>query len=349
MYLKNRLLIIMTLVSVLNILILRDVEAKYVYTNIDNVFSIQTADNLAPEINGRNYNVQNESFNTDVQVFFSDKLGVKFARYYFKAQDNIFSESDIGIDFESGFIFENSGFYKIEVSDLYNNKTQYTFLIDKEVNKSEISIVSENDTQVNVNINLVDIISGIQKAELYVDNELYKSYNISSDLKKFSEEVVFLRTDINFYEEIYVVGYDCLGNSKKSESIILNEDKIYDLEDLYRFNSIVNNKICDFYGKSVYLMNNIIMEEEWNPIWYFNGEFDGKNHTISGFYMDTDDEKSGFFAENYGVIRNFTIIGEIKTNSNISSGLCGENFGKIINCRSRVKITSYGDYVDGHI
>ena len=54
-------------------------------------------------------------------------------------------------------------------------------------------------------------------------------------------------------------------------------------------------------------MNNLDMSLEsnrvWNSIIDFKGEFDGKNHTISGFYMDTSIEKSGFFGINYGKIK----------------------------------------------
>ena len=44
----------------------------------------------------------------------------------------------------------------------------------------------------------------------------------------------------------YLNLYDKLGNLKKSESVILNVDKIYDVVDLYRFCNIVNKKKCDF-------------------------------------------------------------------------------------------------------
>lgn len=349
---RNKLIIVFIFFNIICIYFSKNVNAKYVYTNKENIFKIQSADNTFPEINGRNYDVYDESFNDNITVNFSDNLGIKYSKYWFKEDNNVFSENDDGTSFENGFVFEKSGYYKIEVCDLYDNKIQYTFLIDEEVNKSEINLIYEDDNQVILSNNVADFVSGIYKSEVYKDGNLIKTYDYSiNDTKEVFEEFVIDKTDINFYEEIYVINYDKIGNTQKTNSIFLNQDKIYDLDDLFRFNNIVNNKIDDFSGKNVYLMNNLDMSLEsnrvWNSIIDFKGEFDGKNHTISGFYMDTSSEKSGFFASNYGKIKDFTVIGEIKSNANISAGICGENFGEIYNCRSKVTINSTGDYAGG--
>ena len=337
------------LFSIVILIISLEVDAKYIYKNEESIFKIKSADNENPIINNRNYNVYDEVFCEDVKIDFSDNIGVSLSQYCFKENENI---EDEWIDFNTGFVFETSGYYKIKVVDLYKNTVEYSFMLDKEVNKSEINIVSENNSQSVVEIVSEDILSGIQKIEVYVDNELYTVYNYADDeLKQVSKEMVFPLEKIDFYEEIYVITYDKLGNLKKSESIILNVDKIYDIVDLYRFRDVVNNKICNFENKTVYLMKslelNLLEDNNWSAISGFKGEFDGKKRTISGFYMDKTAEKTAFFADNYGVIKNLTISGEIKTSGDISGGICAENYGEIINCRSRVKINSSGNYIGG--
>ncbi len=337
------------LFSIVILIISLEVDAKYIYKNEESIFKIKGADNEKPIINNRNYNVYDEAFSEDVKIDFSDNIGVSLSQYCFKENENM---EDEWIDFNSGVVFENSGYYKIKVVDLYKNIVEYFFMLDKEVNKSEINIVLEDNSQSVVEIVAEDILSGIQKIEVYVDNKLYTVYNYADDeLKQVSKEMVFPLEEIDFYEEIYVITYDKLGNLKKSESIILNVDKIYDVVDLYRFCDIVNNKKCDFLGKSVYLMKslelNLLKDNNWRAISGFKGEFDGKKRTISGFYMDKTTEKTAFFADNYGVIKNLTISGEIKTSGDISGGICAENYGEIINCRSRVKINSSGNYIGG--
>ena len=349
---KNKLIIVFIFFYIINTYFSKSVNAKYVYTNEKNIFKIQSADNTFPEINGRNYDVYDEIFNNNITVNFSDNLGIKYSKYWFKEENNLFLENDAGTSFENGFVFEKSGYYKIEVCDLYDNKTQYTFLIDKEVNKSEINLLYEDENQIIIENYVIDFISEIYKSELYKDGILIETYDYSiNNTKEIFEEFVIYKTDINFYEEIYVINYDKLGNSKKTNSIYLNQDKIYDLDDLFRFNNIVNNKIDDFSGKIVYLMNNLDMSLDstrtWNSIIDFKGEFDGNNCTISGFYMDTSIEDAGFFASNYGKIKDFTVIGEVKSSANVSAGICAENFGEIYNCRSKVTINSSGDYSGG--
>lgn len=351
---RYKFMIIFLCISIFNICISKKVEAKYVYVNNINIFKIENADNIAPKINGRNYNVYDEKFNSNVKIDFYDNLGIKYGKYYFK--EEIFSdtdfESNLGINFESGTVFEKSGFYKIEVSDLYDNKTEYTFIIDKEVDITEINISSEDDLQIKLNINLKDYISGLQKAEIYINDEVINIYNYESkNLKEMLEEFSVLKSDIDFYDEIYVNCYDNFGNCKRTESIILNKDKIYDLEDLYKFADVVNSNKCVFENNTVFLMNNLELNlsevENWNPIYGFKGEFDGQKHVISNLYINTEKEKSGFFAKNQGTIKNLTVSGEINSSSNMSAGICAENFGSIINCRSRVTITSTGNYVGG--
>ena len=128
---KNKIFIIFVIIFCF--LFIQKVDAKYFYKNEKNILLIKNADNILPTINGRNYNVYDEKFNNDVRIDFSDNIGIKSSNYYFNASLKDFSNNKN--KFENGCIFNSSGFYKIEVIDLYNNVTEYTFMIDKEVNE----------------------------------------------------------------------------------------------------------------------------------------------------------------------------------------------------------------------
>ena len=347
---KKKIFIIFMIVFVF--IFSQKVDAKYLLKKECDIVTIKSADSIKPYINNRNYDVYDDVFKDNVKLEISDNIGIKISEYCFKECLEEDDSNSIKNIFESGIVFEKSGYYQIRVEDLYENITEYSFIIDKEVNDIIITLNEENKTQFIVDINVIDKLSGVDKIELYVDEEIYETYSYSeTNIKNVFEKVVFSLENVKFYQNVYVVAYDKLGNIKKSETVILNGDKIYNAVDIYRFRNIVNNKICDFENKTVYLINNIELNlnetNDWNAINGFKGEFDGKKHTISGFYMDKDIEKTAFFADNYGVIKNLTISGEINTTEDFSAGICAENHGKIINCRSRVKINSNGSYIGG--
>ena len=195
---------------------------------------------------------------------------------------------------------------------MYDNFTEYSFCIDKEVNEAKLEKISMDNLGYNIKILGKEELSYVEKIELYVDNKIYEIYDYAEKSEKMIEKEINLSLeDIRFYQEVYIIVYDKLGNYKKSESIILNVDNINSIVDLYRFKDIVNNKICDFSNKIVYLKLNLNLDlknvNDWEGISGFKGEFNGNLHTISGFYMDKDTEKTALFADNYGIIKNLIV------------------------------------------
>lgn len=93
--------------------------------------------------------------------------------------------------------------------------------------------------------------------------------------------------------------------------------------------------------------------EEWDPIQYFSGVFDGNNFTISNFKISTLEVSPhgayiGFFGINGGTIQNLKIE-NININIDISSeepiytqigSLVGRNDGQIINCSANGNISA---------
>ena len=66
--------------------------AKYVITSESvEILKINKADNIKPEINGRNKDVEGEIFQTDVTVNFSDNIGIKSAKYWYNSNEKVFN------------------------------------------------------------------------------------------------------------------------------------------------------------------------------------------------------------------------------------------------------------------
>lgn len=134
---------------------------------------------------------------------------------------------------------------------------------------------------------------------------------------------------------------------------------IYNLEDLINFRNLQNNKIVNFKNKNIYLMNDIDLSEyytdeiqSWIPIGSkdnpFEGNFNGNSHTISNLKIETTSDCQGFFGQNNGDIRNFTISGNIIANNcqNIG-GAVGINCGALNYIKNRVIISGTSTQVGG--
>lgn len=87
-------------------------------------------------------------------------------------------------------------------------------------------------------------------------------------------------------------------------------------------------------------------DNPWQPIgidnvYPFNGIFDGNGHTVSGLYIDSNDDYQGLFGYigNSGAVKNLTVSGEVKTTSQSAGGIAGRNGGEIVNCNSAVNVT----------
>lgn len=90
---------------------------------------------------------------------------------------------------------------------------------------------------------------------------------------------------------------------------------------------INNNRIYKYT-----LKNNIDLEgTEWTPIQNFNSIFDGCGYTISNFVLK-DENNSGLFSNNYGVIRRLKISNAQLISGKQSGFISAQNDGIIENC-----------------
>ncbi len=114
------------------------------------------------------------------------------------------------------------------------------------------------------------------------------------------------------------------------------------------------NEGNDFAGKTVYLDKNLDLQgnenKQWTPIGIrdvkpFNGTFDGKNHYISGIYINTTEEGHyGLFeyvgsqVDNNGIKNLGVKSSYIKATKGCCGGIVGYNAGTIQNCYNEADI-----------
>ena len=96
---------------------------------------------------------------------------------------------------------------------------------------------------------------------------------------------------------------------------------------------IINENVLDAEGNLTESTDNLLV---WSPIGnnkkVFYGSFDGQGHTVSGIYINSDEDYQGLFGCNSGTIKNVGITESyIKGNSGVG-GVCGGNIGTISNC-----------------
>ena len=169
----------------------------------------------------------------------------------------------------------------------------------------------------------------------------------------------------------FIVNIDNMSKKYYVDStgqIISNENmlEISTKEELKAFRDDVN-KGNTYEGWYVYLTNDIILDinEEWEPIGIyqeestspddennipFKGIFDGRYHTISGIYTNSDLKNRGLFGlikeatiENVGIV-NGNIQGTSRTGAIV--GYAYQN-SKIINCYNSSNIIATNNYVGG--
>ena len=112
----------------------------------------------------------------------------------------------------------------------------------------------------------------------------------------------------------------------------MNEDGWYEIENYTHLVWATQNPFEDYV-----LKNNItITASNFKGFAEFNGRFDGKGHTITGFRAgsDTYTENSGFFNELAGTVKNLTLKSASHSGKNVYAGLlAGEASGATIeNC-----------------
>ena len=143
------------------------------------------------------------------------------------------------------------------------------------------------------------------------------------------------------------------------------EFKISTARQLAGLMELTNYYGTDFRGKTILLTADIVLNdtsdwENWensapNNTWTrigsdyyseFCGTFDGQGHTISGIYINSENNYQGLFGYNNGTIKNVGVKESyINSNSRVG-GVCGLNSGSISNCYNSGTISG-NSYIGG--
>ena len=109
-----------------------------------------------------------------------------------------------------------------------------------------------------------------------------------------------------------------------------------------------------FNADSHYVLQNDInlncsSENQWVPLGNesnnFKGILDGKNHKISGIYVEGD--KIGLFDYNSGTIKNIILTDGHIEGANLVAGITVYNNKEVINCKNEVEIKTTGNNAGG--
>lgn len=198
---------------------------------------------------------------------------------------------------------------------IFLDEMQIEFQIENLDSKFDSVIISSSDSDEKTifTIDAVDYESGIAKLEFYINNQIYKTFEYNEIVKEKTELVEVEIENVPFYAECYAIGTDNEGHFLKSNVIIPNYFKIYNLNDLIKFRELQNTNQVDFEGENIYLMNDIdlISISNWEPISTttnpFKGKFHGNSHMIFNLNMETISGCKGLFAQNNGTISELTV------------------------------------------
>ena len=89
----------------------------------------------------------------------------------------------------------------------------------------------------------------------------------------------------------------------------------------------------------------------WTPIgsnsyYPFSGTFDGQGHSVSGIYINSENNYQGLFCYNDGTIKNLGVTESYIKGSKYVGGICGYNYGSISDCYNSGTISG-NSYVGG--
>ena len=173
--------IIVLLISIILFCMPNVTEAKYVLYCTNEIADI-CIDTIKPTVEGVE---EDGKYNNDVKVTYYDNTQIKSAVYFY---NNEIKELNIEPQaFESGHIFKQEGYYKIVVTDIYENQTQIeTFLIDKTFPQI-IGVENGVIYDLPPNVEYYDKY-GIEKIEIKTEEELNIEYQYkNSNLKPNSD------------------------------------------------------------------------------------------------------------------------------------------------------------------
>ena len=136
-------------------------------------------------------------------------------------------------------------------------------------------------------------------------------------------------------------------------------------EQLAGLAKLVNNG-KNFSGKTILLTADIVLNDTfnwenwessapnntWTPIGAscinrFGGTFDGQGHTVSGIYINSENDFQGLFGYNGGTIKNVGLTNSYIKGDWCVGGVCGRNHdGTISGCYNSGTVSGTGKYTD---
>ena len=145
-------------------------------------------------------------------------------------------------------------------------------------------------------------------------------------------------------------GRGLTGDGTKSDPY-----QIGSADDLRAFAEKVNGGKTDANTRAELTDDIDLNNQSWYPIGTsssnpYEGTFNGDGHTISGLYIDSDDNDQGLFGyvSGSGKIENLSVSGSVSVSgSDHVGGVVGLNLGTVINCAFSGSVSGTGDYVGG--
>lgn len=238
------------------------------------------------------------------------------------------------------------------------------------IKKQSIIKVVENDVN---NSELPQIIQQtmISGSKVYTENEMilrnceYEEGSIQYNIDNLGYIFASVSGGVADGTTIFVT------NSENQE-ILKDVYAIHNKEDLINVTYVNNCIHFDLSNSKIELMNDIDLGgnyneetgswegETWIPIGTkeapFEGFFEGNGFTITGLYINTDQNYQGIIGYNQGTIQNITVEGYIQSTGSYVGGICGYNVGTsedykkiptIRNAKSNVQIESTGQFTGG--
>ncbi len=167
--------------------------------------------------------------------------------------------------------------------------------------------------------------------------------------------------------QILILSGEVLEDDKTLQDYSIQKDSELELfslvissaKQLERLAELVNEG-NDFSGKTIYLENDITLdcdedeENQWTAIGSnsnpFKGTFDGQGHTISGIYIDNEEDYQGLFGYiESATIQNLSVMDSYIKARNYVGGIVGSsyNYSKVIKCSYNGELNGTYSYIGG--
>lgn len=338
----------------------------------------ENKDKIIPEITKVEYETQEvETLNIVITAKTEDKSGLKEIRVSYKTQEDgktkyetVKVEKVTGKEITIEVEIPINGEYVIEAVGVNNQIGKKEITIDNIKQGSILATITPGTVsdQAHVALNIKGQSQGttIKTMELYVESKKVKTYEYK-DIKTIREEIYTIE-NMEFYkpQECYLKVIDINGKETNSNrEVAINNKIIKTATDLRNLSKQVNTQNNTFEGKTVYLIDDISVGENWEPIgywdgaegqWsgkYFAGTFEGNGHTVTvdSLSKDTIYKNSGLFGMGVGcTIRKLTVNGTMDAKTMMVGGIIGGakdgTFCELVNNSDNMTNTT-SEYIGG--